>query len=96
MGKVHRLKFKSISLCDAVYSGTKTHEVRFNDRDYKTGDLILPIAMEDNLTPVIHPINNMVYEVGYVSQGTGIADGYCVFSIKPSDKKREEVEPYSV
>lgn len=79
--RVHRLKFKGIELCDAVCSGQKTHEIRWNDRNYKTGDIIEPIAMSDNLIPIDHPINKKRYCIGHVSTGTGIVDGYCVFSI---------------
>lgn len=79
--QIHKLKFRGIELCDAVCSGQKTHEIRWNGRNYKTGDIIEPIAMSDNLTPIDHPINKKRYCIGYVSTGTGIVDGYCVFSI---------------
>lgn len=79
--QIHKLKFRGIDLCDAVCSGQKTHEIRWNDRNYKTGDIIEPIAMSDNLTPIDHPINKKRYCIGYVSTGTGIEDDYCVFSI---------------
>lgn len=79
--QIHKLKFRGIELCDAVCSGQKTHEIRWNDRNYKTGNIVEPIAMSDNLTPIDHPINKKRYCIGHVSTGTGIVDGYCVFSI---------------
>ncbi len=35
--KLHKLKL-NIEFCDAVFSGKKAFEVRFNDRGYQTGD----------------------------------------------------------
>ena len=39
MGQVHQLKTVQ-PFFDAVWNGTKTAEVRINDRDYKVGDLL--------------------------------------------------------
>jgi len=82
--KTHTIKFKGKELCDAVYSGRKTHEIRLNDRDYAEGDLIEPIAVDSNCNPIAHPINNVTYKIGFVSEEWKdvIADGYCVFSIR--------------
>jgi hypothetical protein len=39
MGKVHQLKTVN-PFFEAVWRGTKTAEIRYNDRDYKVGDLL--------------------------------------------------------
>lgn len=81
--KEHRLKFKNKELCDAVYTGRKPFEIRLNDRDYQVGDVIIPIAVDDDGQPVDHPINNVRYRITYVTDWEGvIAEGYCVFGIK--------------
>ncbi len=78
----HRIKFKGRDLCDAVYARRKVHEIRLNDRNYQEGDFIEPIALDDDLNPIEHLINNVTYKVGFVSTGRpGIEDGYCVFTL---------------
>lgn len=88
---VHQLKFADKDLCDVVYSGEKTFELRVNDRDYKVGDLIRPIALDVDRNPIDHPLNTMVYEITFVSPPgwEGIEDNYCIFSMQPitMDKK---------
>lgn len=92
--KIHTLKFRGKDLCDAVYEGRKTHEIRVNDRDYHEGDLIEPIAVDENIKPIQHPINHVTYKIGYVSHGGGhgIDKEYCVFSIKAvEDRNKRDV-----
>ncbi len=80
----HKLKFKGKSLCDDVYNGVKTFEVRFNDRDYHVGDLIVPIAIDEDLNPIDHPINDVVYRIVYmIDNWVGLKDGYCILGIVP-------------
>lgn len=83
--KIHELKFKGRDLCDAVYTGRKVHEIRKNDRDYKVGDLIRPLPIDDSLIPINHPISTVTYEITFVSYSWKdvIKDGYVVMSIKP-------------
>lgn len=83
--KEHNLKFKGKWLCDVVYERLKTCEIRKNDRDYHVGDLIHPIAIDDDYIPFEHPINDVTYQITYIAYGAGdlIKRGYCVFSMRP-------------
>lgn len=83
MHKTHCLKFKGLELCDAVYEGRKSYEIRKNDRDYQVGDIIRPIPLDDNLNAINHPIAQCTYVITFMSdkyEGV-IADDYCVFGI---------------
>ncbi len=81
---VHRIKFKGKNLCDAVYSGEKTFEIRKNDRNYKVGDIVCPIPVDDNEELMAHPLSNKRYLITYVSVKWQdiLANGYCVFSMR--------------
>lgn len=77
----HKIKLYN-EYCDAVLRGDKTFEVRWDDRNYKRGDLIKFIPVASGGLPIEHPIKNKTYEITYVLSGWGINKGYCVFSIK--------------
>lgn len=91
---LHELKFKGEKICDEVYYGRKRHEIRKNDRNYKVGDIIKPIPIDDDLRPIDHPIANILYKVTFISYQWqdevspgktvhAIAPGYVVMSIQP-------------
>jgi len=85
---LHQLKIRD-EFYQQVKRGAKTFEVRKNDRDYKTGDLVTFSV----LTKAMNAIGDInTYTDGEVYQITcvlthdqfpdGIAEGYCVFGIK--------------
>lgn len=78
--KIHELKLE-LEYCDNVESGVKPFEVRFNDRNYKKGDLIKYIPVL-NGNPTKHIISNNTYEVTYVLSGYGLMTGYVAFGQK--------------
>lgn len=81
---VHDIKFKGKKLCDAVYERRKTYEIRKNDRDYRVGDFIRPISIDEECHTINHPIDNCLYVITFLSEKwEGITDGYCVFAIEP-------------
>ena len=79
----HNIKLLS-EFCDDVYTGKKTFEIRYNDRDYKVGDKVrfTPISTQGEI--VKHPIKDRVYEITYILSNStwGLQEGYIVFSIK--------------
>lgn len=84
---VHRLKL-NVAYADAVLSGEKSFEIRYNDRGYKKGDLVMFNVVEgENCESVMHPLNEKVYEITYLLEGWGLKDGWCVFSIKEKKEK---------
>lgn len=89
---IHEIKFKGKDLCDAVYSGEKTYEIRLNDRDYKVGDIIAPISIDNTLNRIYHPIDDVRYVITYISYSFPgvIQNGYCVFGMKPIGVISEE------
>lgn len=86
--RYHTLKLQK-RFCDAVFSGEKTFEVRYNDRGFQRGDRVRFIAMDGEITIVDHPINNLIYEITYVLSGWGIKEDYVVFGIKQQNTANE-------
>lgn len=88
MMKEHTLKLDK-SLCQDVYTGIKSFEVRMNDRDYGVGDIIRFQPIDKDNQPCNHPIQEKTYEITYLLDSTfnnetfiGLEDGWVVFSIK--------------
>lgn len=66
--KKHYLKIEKKYL-ERILSGEKTVEIRFNDRDYQRGDLLV---LEDKHT----------FAITHVHSGLGMAENYVALSIK--------------
>lgn len=77
---IHNLKIRD-QFADAVLSGEKTFEVRYNDRGYNKGDQIV-FTVVDGIGWIDHPLNNKVYEITYVLSGWGIREDFVVLGIK--------------
>lgn len=82
--KTHELKLKQ-PYFDAVLNGRKTFEVRYNDRDYQEGDIVIfrEVDRDGDPTPSIVRIKA---EIGYVYKGAGLEDGYVAFSLRNVDR----------
>ncbi len=81
MGTTHELKTMTPYWQD-VYDGKKTFEVRFNDRGFKVGDVLVLREIDKG----IHTKRALKARVKYVLEGpdairVGIAPGFCVASI---------------
>lgn len=78
---VHELKIKS-EYFNKVLSGEKTFEIRFNDRGFNVGDiLILNEFFEGEYTG--KKINvKVIYLLSHKDFQEGIPDGYVVLGIK--------------
>lgn len=79
MIRTHKIKLSN-EFKDAVLSGEKTFEVRYNDRGYQKGDRIV-FHVEDRKN-VYEPLEDKVYEITYVLSGWHIEPDYVVFGIK--------------
>lgn len=81
--KVHNVKLWS-EYFDAVLSGAKPFEVRKNDRDYRTGDLLVLWDWDRKKRRATG--SRFVAKVGYLLPGSfGLKKGYCVFGlVKPT------------
>ena len=76
----HTLKIKE-EYANAIITGDKTFEIRYNDRGYQKGDKVqfkyhhLGILLH-------HVINERIYEITYLLHGWGLKEDWCVFGIK--------------
>jgi len=79
----HKLKIKN-EYWEKVQNGTKTFEIRKNDRDYQVGDIchFVPISNNSNM---ILPHNPNSYRITYIFFGGeyGLDKEFCVFGIEP-------------
>lgn len=91
--KIHEIKIAE-DYADAVLDGSKTFEIRRNDRGYQKGDLIKFIVIDRDLSLKVseHGLNDRLYKITYVHSGLGMADGYVALSIEPKEWKYERDE----
>lgn len=85
MRKIHEIKIWE-EFADAVLSGDKNFEIRYNDRAYQKGDLVRFIVCRDEFNGsrtvlTNHPLYGKYYDITYVLSGWGLKDGYVVFGI---------------
>ncbi|MDE6148585.1 MAG: DUF3850 domain-containing protein [Ruminococcus sp.] len=83
--KTHKLKL-NIEFCDAVLRGEKTFEIRYDDRNYKVGDLIKFAAVNNREKYIHHEIKNHTYKITYILSGWVLKDGYVALGIKEAEK----------
>lgn len=77
----HEIKIKE-PFADAIVGGDKTFEIRYNDRGYQKGDIIVFRCVNNNETfpqSISHPINCMEFGIDYVLSDYGLKEGFCVF-----------------
>lgn len=85
--KTHKLKL-NIDFCEAVLNGTKTFEIRKNDRNFKMGDLIEFKPVDNDGEAGYHKVQNRTYKITYILDNWGLKEGYVVLAIKEiKDKK---------
>ena len=86
----HRLKVL-IKYADAIMDGTKTFEVRKNDRNFKVGDKIAFDVVTNEGYAVgeaaRHPLNGEVYRIDYILDDfEGLAQKYVALAISKVDE----------
>lgn len=81
--KTHLLKLRE-EYAEAVAKGLKTFEIRYNDRDYKVGDIVKFIVIDNNGEQIFeNALTAKSYKISYIlSDFVGLTDGYIAFAIK--------------
>lgn len=83
MSRTHEIKL-SREFQDAVLSGDKPFEVRYNDRGYQKGDFVkFHVIDRRNVT---EPLDDKLFVITYVLSGWHIEQGYVVFGIRPVEE----------
>lgn len=92
VGRVHELKTDP-DVFDAVASRNKTHEIRFNDRDFRVGDVLLlrrtessGQAMRAGAPLVYSDRSPLTRTVSHILSGYGLAEGWCILSFAPTHR----------
>ena len=86
----HRLKIHE-QYADAVLNGTKTFEIRKNDRGYRVGDKIV-FDVVTNAGYAVgaaarHPLNGQTYRIDYILDDfEGLAQKYVALAISKEDE----------
>ena len=73
---LHTLKIER-PYADAILSGDKNFEVRYNDRGYQKGDFIRFITLIEGTSKspdLRHSLTNNIYEITYVHSGLGMKE----------------------
>lgn len=87
--KTHRLKV-FVKYADAIMNGTKTFEVRKNDRGYEVGDkIVFDVVTNEGYSigeAARHPLNGEVYRIDYILDDfEGLAQKYVALAISKED-----------
>ncbi|MFH0227098.1 DUF3850 domain-containing protein [Vibrio furnissii] len=77
---IQELKISSVHFVE-VLAGRKTHEVRFNDRNYQVGDCLNLREIDENGCYTGQEMNAQICHVLHGGQ-YGLAEGWCVLSLK--------------
>ena len=88
--KTHILKIKDCYY-DRLFRGEKKAEIRFNDRDFQTGDIIKFDVLFENENvsdDYIKLAKWTEWKITHILSGysEGLKEGYCILSIKQSLK----------
>ena len=86
----HRLKIHE-QYANAVLNGTKTFEVRKNDRGYEVGDkIVFDVVTNEGYAvgeAARHPLNGATYRIDYILDAfEGLAQKYVAFAISKENE----------
>ena len=85
----HHIKLNH-NYADAVLSGQKNFEIRYNDRGYQRGDKVQFTVVDDYKIRVYHPLDDKIYIITYLVHGYGLEKDWCVFGIKQLNESEGE------
>ena len=79
-----------IKYADAIMSGTKTFEIRKNDRNFKVGDkIVFDVVSNEGISigaAARHPLNGQTYRIDYIlADFEGLAQNYVALAISKED-----------
>ena len=99
--ETHKLKILP-QYFKAVQDGSKTFEIRKNDRGYKVGDTLIlqeyinysDSAYYNRETPNRYTGREITKEVSYILEGGqyGLEEGYCILGLKDINKNKQEFQ----
>lgn len=79
---IHELKILS-SFVRPILDGSKTFEIRENDRGFQKGDRVqFKVVSDDwarNNNSIVRELEHKVFEITYVINGFGLKNGFVVF-----------------
>ena len=82
---IHELKILS-SFVSPILDGSKTFEIRENDRGFQKGDRVQFKVVSDDWTrknsSSVNELERKVFEITYVINGWGLKNGFVAFGIK--------------
>lgn len=85
---IHELKILS-SFVRPILDGSKTFEIRENDRGFQKGDRVQFKVVSDDWTrknsSIVNELEYTVFEITYVINGWGLKNGFVVFGIRRSN-----------
>lgn len=100
--KYHELKTDP-AVFAAVAAGAKTHEIRFNDRDFQIGDVLHlreTLATGEEMragAPLEYTGRHALREVSHIQAGYGLIDGWVILSFKQGEprqgRRKEDAHP---
>ena len=76
----HQLKLLD-TFADPVLNGSKTFELRFNDRGFQCGDFIR-FTVTNKAGQIDHDLNTHLFKITYVLNGYGLKEGYVALGIR--------------
>ena len=91
--QIHELKTDP-DVFAAVWAGSKTHEIRINDRDFAVGDRLVLHETKDSGAdmatcglPLAYTGRSTQRTISHIQTGYGLADGWCILSFAaPADR----------
>ncbi len=81
----HKLKLQK-EYADAVLSGDKSFEIRFDDRGYQKGDYI-QFNVIGGIYEVNHKLNDKIFVITYILHGWGLQENWCALAIKEAENE---------